>query len=91
MALKGSLRLELIAKNITSEKLVDVGYPVFVAHTTKRSGNARSHTKKGQDEIRAEYPYAKKLDAGYSKENPAGMTKPTVDAIRKYINITLGK
>jgi len=90
MALKGSVRLELVAKNITSEKLLDVGYPVFVAKTPKQTGNARRHTVKGKNEIRAEYPYAKRLDDGYSSQNRDGMTKPTIAAIRDYIKKTLG-
>jgi len=91
MALKGSLRLEFIAKNITSKQLTDVAYPVFVANTPIKTGNARRHTIKGTDEIRAEYPYAQRLDAGWSRQSPDGMTKPTIAAVQAYIKKTLGK
>ena len=91
MALKGSLRLEFIAKNITSKQLTDVAYPVFVANTPIRTGNARRRTVKGTDEIDANYPYAQRLDNGWSRQSPQGMTKPTIAAVQAYVKKTLGK
>lgn len=91
MASNGSLRLEFIAKNITSKRLTDVAYPVFVANTPIKTGNARRHTKKNTDEINANYPYAQRLDNGYSRQSPDGMTKPTIAAVQAYVRKTLGK
>lgn len=56
----------------------------FVKNTPIRSGNARRNTKlEGKDVIRAKYPYAKRLDEGYSKQSPEGMVKPTQEFIEK--------
>ena len=90
MALNGSVRLKLIEKNINSQKLVDVGYPVFVKNTPVRSGNARRHTSRMSNEIDAAYPYAKRLDEGWSHQSPAGMVAPTIQAVREYIKKILG-
>ena len=50
----------------------------FRALTPKRSGNARSQTNLSSNNksINALYPYAQKLDDGYSRQRPNGMTKP---------------
>lgn len=59
---------------------------VFVQNTPVRTGNARRNTKRNKDTIVANYPYAKRLDEGYSKQRPEGMTKPTEDFIIKRFN-----
>jgi len=91
MKLNVSERLKYLQANLTADKLTNVGYPVFVAHTTKRTGNARSKTVKNGTEIDANYPYAKRLDQGWSKVNAQGMIKPTIDAVRNYIKQVTGK
>jgi len=50
----------------------------FKKLTPVRTGNARRHTAlNGQKtEIRADYPYAQRLDDGYSPQAPRGMTDP---------------
>ena len=73
-----------LAKNQT-DFIQAEAYKFFRDHTPIRSGNARRHTSLKGDEIRAEYPYAGRLDEGYSRQAPAGMTAPTV----KYIEQTL--
>ena len=90
MTLKTINRLNFINKEITNKKLIDVGYPVFLKNTPVRSGYARRHTLRDDDEIKAEYPYAKKLDQGYSQQSPKGMVNPTITAIRQYIKNKLG-
>ena len=57
----------------------------FVQETPIRSGNARRNTKLEGTKIKARYPYAKKLDEGYSKQAPDGMTKPTEQFIKKRV------
>jgi hypothetical protein len=52
-------------------------YTFFKAHTPIRTGNARSRTVLKKDTIIAAYPYAQRLDDGYSRQAPDGMTKPT--------------
>jgi len=58
-------------------------YTFFKAHTPIRSGNARSRTVLKKDTIIAAYPYAQRLDNGYSRQAPDGMTKPTEAFIQK--------
>lgn len=91
----GDFKLNLnITGNITSslnsiqkklDKLPEEAYQFFKAQTPIRSGNARRNTKfnKNKDEIQANYPYAQRLDDGYSSQAPIGMTKPTEDFIKK--------
>ena len=61
-------------------------YLFFKQSTPYRKGNARRNTRLvNGDTIVAAYPYAERLDEGYSKKAPAGMTEPT----EKYIEKTL--
>jgi hypothetical protein len=78
-------RLNMILQNINSEKIADVAYKTFKSVTPIRSGNARRKTKKEGKRIVADYPYAQRLEEGYSKQAPKGMTEPTIDAIRDYV------
>lgn len=81
-----------LQRDITEEAIVKAGYPVFVEHTPIKSGNARRHTIKNSDSIQANYPYAKRLDEGWSKQNrPDGMVKPAVAAMRAYVQKMIGK
>lgn len=48
----------------------------FISLTPIDTGNARSHTHLTGDTIKANYPYAQRLDEGWSKQAPNGMTKP---------------
>jgi len=68
-------------------------YKVFVKETPVRSGNARRNTKlKNKKTIEANYPYAQRLDEGYSKQSPNGMVEPTMDFIAdEFIKIMTGK
>lgn len=60
-------------------------YTEFVSDTPIRSGNARRKTKLKGQTIVADYAYAKRLDEGYSKQSPQGMTKPTEAFIQKRV------
>ena len=62
------------------------GYDFFVKETPIRTGNAKRRTKfvKG-DTIDANYPYAERLDTGYSKQAPLGMSIPTFAYIRRLV------
>jgi len=75
--------LQRIQKRLAA--LPQLAYKEFVRVTPVRSGNARRNTKLDKDTIVAAYPYAQRLDEGYSKQAPQGMTKPTEDFIRKEI------
>jgi hypothetical protein len=73
------------------QKLPQQALPVFVDNTARRSGNAQRNTRLSGDVIQANYPYARRLDHGWSKQKPQGMTKPTFDFITRKLNQILGK
>lgn len=60
--------------------------------TPIKTGNAKSKTNlKGKNSIIADYPYADRLDKGYSKQAPNGMTKPFDTWIRNKVSNIFGK
>lgn len=63
------------------ENVVADAHSFFVKETPIRSGNARMSTFHTKNSIVADYPYAQRLDEGWSKQSPEGMTQPTVDYI----------
>ena len=65
------------------DKLPQEAYKEFVKDTPIRSGNARRKTRLSGNKIVAGYNYAQKLDEGFSKQAPDGMTKPTEEFIKK--------
>lgn len=74
------------------KKLPDEAYKFFVQETPIRSGNARRKTTKNGKQIRANYPYAQRLDEGYSKQSPEGMTQPTEEfVLNRFNDIMTGK
>jgi len=55
-------------------------------------GNARRSTKQTKNGIEADYPYAERLDEGWSKQAPKGMTNPTLEFLENEVqNILKGK
>jgi hypothetical protein len=91
------LRISVKFANTTGKKLANIekqlrklpaeATDVFKQNTPVKSGNARSKTSlRGQNTIAADYPYAQRLDDGYSKQAPQGMTEPTKRFIKKRIN-----
>lgn len=82
-------------KNINKKlnALPKEAYAVFKSNTPIKTGNARSKTKlQNNQTINADYAYAGVLDKGRSKQAPRGMTKPTVDFIKKRVEqIVRGK
>jgi hypothetical protein len=83
------------------KKVPQAAFDFFVAHTPKKTGNARNKTKLKGSVIEADYQYAEVLDKGRhmtsrgmrgSDQAPEGMTKPTEDFIQKRVNkIVQGK
>jgi hypothetical protein len=75
------------------DKIPVDAHKFFVKETPIRSGNARRNTTlKNKKDIVANYPYAQRLDEGYSKQSPQGMTEPTMDFITdEFIKIMTGK
>ena len=67
------------------------GHTYFVSITPKDSGNARSRTKLVQDTIQADYPYATRLDRGYSRQAPRGMSRPTISYLQQLVRKIIGR
>jgi hypothetical protein len=64
-------------------KLPGKAYKVFKDVTPKQSGNAKRNTTLSGNTIKANYSYATPLDQGKSKQAPLGMTKPTINFVKK--------
>lgn len=59
------------------DKVPQQMYDFWVKTTPKDTGRARRSTRLKGNEIQANYPYAQRLDQGWSKQAPDGMSKPT--------------
>ena len=91
-------QLDKIKKDLTAENLATVAFDYFrdgkrvsgvpgnLKGTPRDSGNARRNTKLSGNTILAQYPYAGRLDDGYSSQAPDGMSNPTAEYISKYID-----
>ncbi len=67
-------------------------YDFWVAETPKRTGNARRSTSLVNNKtIWANYPYAKRLNEGWSKQSPEGMVEPTTRFITRKLRQILRK
>jgi hypothetical protein len=98
-------RLNKVLETLDDKNISQVAYDTFVKNTpvgdpnrwkTKykpknyKPGNARRKTVLKNNEVQANYPYAQRLNEGYSSQAPNGMTEPTVESIRDYVYKTLG-
>ena len=83
-------RLNKVLNTLNEPKVTDIAHKAFVQNTPIRSGNARRNTVKSNNDIDANYPYAQRLEEGYSKQAPKGMTEPTIEEVRKYVYTNLG-
>lgn len=78
-------RLDQLEKALDPKTLADEAYQYFRSVTPIQSGNARRNTHLRGDEIRADYAYATRLDTGWSRQAPNGMSEPTTKFIQEYI------
>ena len=79
-------RINQLEKALDPNNLAREAYDYFKNITPIRSGNAQRSTRLQGDQIQADYPYAQRLDAGWSKQHHGvGMTKPTEKFIQEYI------
>lgn len=87
MRLIGSSKISGRLKDLEGkiDKLVDDAAEVFHDVTPIRTGNAKSKTKRDRNSIKANYHYATKLNEGYSKQAPKGMTEPTIEFIKDQV------
>ena len=68
------------------DDVMEEAYDFLKSKTPIRSGNARSRTRLKGDEIHSNYPYAGRLDEGWSKQAPSGFTEPTIAKLPAIIN-----
>lgn len=73
------------------KELAAEGYKFFKKATPVRTGNARRKTRQNSNKITADYPYAGKLNDGYSKQAPKGMSQPTIDHLKKFVKKQIKK
>lgn len=78
-----------------SEKTLDQAYQhaftFFRDLTPYRSGNAYRNTHRNGSRIVADYPYAQRLDTGWSQLAPRGMSADTVIEFDRYLKSQLRK
>ena len=77
---------EKVTKTLPKE-----AYDYFVDSTPIRTGNARRSTKLRGSTVDADYNYAERLDEGYSRQAPKGMSGPTEKFLQKRIDDLIGK
>lgn len=70
---------------LDEDNLAKLGADYMRSITPIRSGNARRRTFADNNTIHAEYPYAKRLDEGWSKQNQIGLIEPTIQYLERYI------
>lgn len=85
MAGEISKRINDLQKATDPQKLAQEAYRFFRDITPFKTGNARRNTHLTGDTIQGDYPYATRLDNGYSKQAPNGMSRPTEQFVQDYI------
>ena len=73
------------------QQLPQDAFRYFVAKTPIDTGNARRSTSLNNKTISAQYPYAQRLDKGWSKQAPDGMIKPTEQFVKQRVRQITGK
>lgn len=76
-------RLDEVERKVRQIK--DRAHEKFQEVTPIRTGNAKSKTRRIADGVEADYPYADRLNEGYSRQAPKGMTEPTVEEIQNFV------
>jgi len=69
----------------TPKSIMKQLYPYYVNKTPIRSGNARNRTKLVNTTISSKYPYAGRLDEGWSAQAPSGFTNPSIDQLDRLL------
>jgi hypothetical protein len=78
-------KLREITVLLDEQKLATEGAKFMRSITPIKSGNARRKTEANGNMIEASYPYAKRLDEGWSKQNQIGLIEPTIDHLEELI------
>lgn len=74
--LTGNMKKKLKKFDADLKTLKSESLDKFKELTPRRTGNARRKTTLHGSTIEANYPYAAKLDEGYSSQAPDGMVEP---------------
>lgn len=72
-------------------ELPNRAHEFWVKKTPIRTGNARRKTVLRGNTIEANYPYAQRLDEGYSRQARDGMSEPTEKFIDRALRFILRK
>jgi hypothetical protein len=91
VSVKNTITKDLQKKAAALAKVPQQAFTFFKAHTPIDTGNARSRTSLNKDTIHAAYPYAQRLDQGYSRQAPDGMSKPTEAYVQKTVDQIIRK
>ena len=67
-------------------ELLDSALELVKENTPAQSGYARDNTVKKGNQIISDYPYAARLDEGYSRQAPRGFTEPTIKQLQQEAN-----
>jgi len=78
-------KLQEIEILLDEKKLADEGARFMKSITPVQSENAKRNTNANGNMIEAKYPYAKRLDEGWSKQNQIGLIQPTIDHLEELI------
>lgn len=78
-------KLREISSILDEQKIAKEGVKFMRSITPIKSGNARRNTEANGNSIEASYPYAKRLDEGWSKQNQIGLIEPTIDHLEELI------
>jgi hypothetical protein len=73
------------------QQLPTEAYNYFRSITPVDTGNARRNTSLNGTVIEGNYPYAKRLDEGWSKQARRGMIKPTQEFIKRRVRQITGR
>ena len=105
MASNSVKRLNKVLETLDDKNISKVAYDAFKGNTpigdpnrwksrrapkNYKPGNARRKTVLRSNEIQANYPYAQRLEEGWSSQAPKGMTEPTIQEVRDYVYQKLG-
>ena len=71
--------------------LVEELLPIVKKETPIRSGNARRKTKQQRNQIKSDYPYAGRLNDGWSKQAPKGFIEPSLKQLDRVVEKQLRK
>jgi hypothetical protein len=91
MSVKDAMTASLRRVQSQLSKLPEEAYDFWVKHTPKRTGNARRKTRLNKEVIEARYPYAQRLDEGWSRQAPNGMSQPTENFVKTRLRKILRK